>query len=85
MRDDMVRASLDDLRGEIDISAATTAWKQALDASAWDESPVWVHGDLSSGNLVALDGRLSAVIDFGGAGRRRPRLRPGGRVGPVQR
>lgn len=27
--------------------------------------PVWVHGDLSPGNLPTVDGRLSAVIDFG--------------------
>ena len=27
--------------------------------------PVWLHGDLHSGNLLAERGRLSAVIDFG--------------------
>lgn len=27
--------------------------------------PVWVHGDLAQGNLLAVDGHLSAVIDFG--------------------
>jgi aminoglycoside phosphotransferase (APT) family kinase protein len=26
---------------------------------------VWVHGDLLPGNLLVVDGRLSAVIDFG--------------------
>jgi len=26
---------------------------------------VWLHGDLQAGNLLAVDGRLSAVIDFG--------------------
>jgi aminoglycoside phosphotransferase (APT) family kinase protein len=26
---------------------------------------VWVHGDLAPGNLLCVDGRLSAVIDFG--------------------
>ena len=26
---------------------------------------VWIHGDLQSGNLLAQQGRLSAVIDFG--------------------
>lgn len=29
---------------------------------------MWIHGDLSAGNLLAVDGRLSAVIDFGGLG-----------------
>lgn len=26
---------------------------------------VWVHGDLEAGNLIASDGRLTAVIDWG--------------------
>jgi len=26
---------------------------------------VWVHGDVSIGNLLVQEGRLSAVIDFG--------------------
>ena len=29
------------------------------------EPPVWLHGDLQAGNLLARDGRLSGVIDFG--------------------
>ena len=33
---------------------------------AWDGPEVWVHGDLLPGNLLVVDGRLSAVIDFGG-------------------
>jgi aminoglycoside phosphotransferase (APT) family kinase protein len=31
----------------------------------WPGAPVWVHADLSPGNLLIADGRLSAVIDFG--------------------
>src|SRR5439155_14751042 len=27
--------------------------------------PVWIHGDLTPGNLLVEQGRLSAVIDFG--------------------
>jgi aminoglycoside phosphotransferase (APT) family kinase protein len=27
--------------------------------------PVWIHGDLQSDNLLAQQGRISAVIDFG--------------------
>ncbi|MGR3290649.1 MAG: phosphotransferase, partial [Paracoccaceae bacterium] len=48
----------------------TAAWTSARDASAWQGAPVWLHGDLHPGNLLAVDGRLSAVIDFGllGAG-----------------
>lgn len=26
---------------------------------------MWIHGDVSAGNLLVKDGRLNAVIDFG--------------------
>jgi aminoglycoside phosphotransferase (APT) family kinase protein len=34
-------------------------------STAWKNQPVWVHGDISAGNLLVNDGKLSAVIDFG--------------------
>ena len=34
-------------------------------ASTWTGPPVWVHGDVTASNLLVLDGRLAAVIDFG--------------------
>ncbi len=34
----------------------------------WNRAPVWFHGDLLPGNLLFNQGRLSAVIDFGGLG-----------------
>ncbi len=42
------------------------SWEESLDAPGWDGDEVWVHGDLLPGNLLVVDGRLSAVIDFGG-------------------
>jgi aminoglycoside phosphotransferase (APT) family kinase protein len=68
MRDSQVRAAVDALHGSIDTGAATAAWEAALQAPAWTGPPVWIHGDLSPGNLLAVRGRLSAVIDFGGLG-----------------
>lgn len=53
------------LKGEIDTDAATTLWNDALE-STWIRPPVWIHGDVSAGNLLVQRGRLSAVIDFGG-------------------
>jgi aminoglycoside phosphotransferase (APT) family kinase protein len=69
-RDDATRTALESLRDEIDVEAALALWNVALAAPACDRPPVWVHGDLQAGNLLATDGRLSAVIDFGclGAG-----------------
>lgn len=65
-RDAGTRDAIAALRGTLDAGAATAAWEAALRVPAWDRPPVWVHGDLQSGNLIAARGRLSAVIDFGG-------------------
>ncbi|NNF65634.1 MAG: aminoglycoside phosphotransferase family protein [Acidimicrobiia bacterium] len=64
--DDVVRQSLSELDDRIGVAAATESWQQSLAASPWHHDEVWVHGDLLPGNLLAVDGRLSAVIDFGG-------------------
>ncbi|MFB6809179.1 aminoglycoside phosphotransferase family protein [Streptomyces sp. NPDC056387] len=65
-----VRAAIRDLGadGTHDAGAATAAWEAALRVPQWDGPPVWLHGDLLPGNLLARRGRLSAVIDFGCVG-----------------
>jgi aminoglycoside phosphotransferase (APT) family kinase protein len=61
-----VRARIAALDGRVDTAGLTAVWEAALSAApAWDGRPVWIHGDLTPGNLLAVDGRLSAVIDFG--------------------
>ena len=45
----------------------TEVWEAAL-ATTWHGSPVWIHGDVSAGNLLVRGGRLSSVIDFGQLG-----------------
>jgi aminoglycoside phosphotransferase (APT) family kinase protein len=47
---------------------ALAAWDQALETPPFTGTPVWIHGDLLRPNLLVRDGRLSAVIDFGGVG-----------------
>ena len=64
-RDAATRAAISILGGLFDAAALTAAWDAALQAPEWHDPPVWIHGDLQSGNLLALNGRLSAVIDFG--------------------
>jgi len=64
--DEQVRQSIAQLGDRIDSDAALRSWEESLDAPAWDGDEVWVHGDLLPGNLLVVDGRLSAVIDFGG-------------------
>jgi aminoglycoside phosphotransferase (APT) family kinase protein len=58
------REIIQELAGEVDTNAATRVWQAALETT-WHGPPVWVHGDVASGNLLIKDGRLSAVIDFG--------------------
>lgn len=64
-RDAGTRASIEALRETIDADAATAAWDAALRVPEWRGDPVWVHGDLDARNLIAVEGVLSAVIDFG--------------------
>ncbi len=63
--DRQTRQALADLTGRVDVPAATAVWRAAL-ASQWPGAAVWIHGDVSPANLLVTDGRLSAVIDFGG-------------------
>jgi aminoglycoside phosphotransferase (APT) family kinase protein len=65
VRDAGTREAIAACDGLIDTHAATLAWEAALAAPAWRGPPVWLHGDLQSGNLLAVKRRLSAVIDFG--------------------
>jgi aminoglycoside phosphotransferase (APT) family kinase protein len=64
-RDAQTRQAIAALEGMIDTKAATAVWEAALELPAWSGAPVWLHGDLQSGNLLAVDGELTAVIDFG--------------------
>ena len=55
------------LKDRLDTKAATEVWDLAL-KTTWDRPPVWLHGDVSAGNLLIHEGRLRAIIDFGMVG-----------------
>ena len=38
------------------------------ESDAWHGRPVWFHGDLSYLNLLARDGTLCGVVDWGACG-----------------
>ncbi|MFF5532705.1 aminoglycoside phosphotransferase family protein [Streptomyces cinerochromogenes] len=65
--DARVRPRIEALKraGLVDAGLVTEVWEAALAAPAWDRPPVWIHGDLDAANLLARDGSLSGVIDFG--------------------
>lgn len=65
--DETLRDSLATLGGSVDADRVRTLWTAARDAR-WDGTPSWFHGDVARGNLLQVDGRLAAVIDFGTCG-----------------
>ena len=67
-RDHETRRWIERARGMVDVRAVTAVWEDALWAPAWDGPPVWLHGDLASGNLLVRDDRISAVIDWATVG-----------------
>jgi aminoglycoside phosphotransferase (APT) family kinase protein len=67
-RDVQTRSAIENLHGIIDTYALTRVWDAALRIEPWCKPPVWIHGDLHAGNLLVENGRLAAVIDFGGLG-----------------
>jgi aminoglycoside phosphotransferase (APT) family kinase protein len=53
---------------DFDLDTASRVWDEAmtLPGIAQAGSPRWFHGDLLAENLLVRDGRLAAVLDFGG-------------------
>lgn len=72
--DDDTRSAIRDLdaAGILDASRATALVDEAAGLPRWDGAPVWLHADLLPGNLLTVDGRLTAVIDFGCLGTGEP-------------
>lgn len=67
-RDEPTRAAIAASEKLVDTAAVTAVWDDALRIPPWTGPPTWAHADLSPGNLLVRDGRLTAVIDWGGAG-----------------
>lgn len=63
--DQGAREQIAKLAGIIDANKAISLWELAC-VTQWNKPPVWVHGDFAIGNILMLESKLSAVIDFGG-------------------
>ena len=48
-----------------DYSALEHIWFRAEAGPSWDGPPVWLHGDLHAANIIVVDGRIGAVVDWG--------------------
>lgn len=53
------------LEALIDTPRVLRVWDELRATPVWDGPPLWLHGDLHPSNMLTLDGRLSAIIDFG--------------------
>jgi len=62
--DEETQRSIGILKGDIDSDAVMSLWSDAV-TPAWSGPPVWVHGDVATGNLLVKESKLCAVIDFG--------------------
>jgi len=61
-RDEVVRARL---AGHPAHDALLAAWDDGLAAPGWRGPAVWLHGDPHPANLLAAEGHLAAILDFG--------------------
>ena len=54
----------------LDLDEVSRVWRDAmrLPDAHFASSPRWYHGDLFAENLLVRDGRLTAILDFGGLG-----------------
>ncbi len=65
--DTEIRSAIKQLKNYIDVKTVTGIWERAI-RTRWQNEPVWIHGDMSTDNLLLKEDRLTAVIDFGGLG-----------------
>ena len=63
-RDRWVREAL----ARVAAPGAVELWEEAMVAPEWEQPPVWIHCDLDRRNVLARDGRLAAVLDWGSVG-----------------
>jgi aminoglycoside phosphotransferase (APT) family kinase protein len=69
-RDGAVRDAL----ARVEAPGALELWEEASAAPAWEGRLVWLHADLDARNVLARDGRLTGVIDWGCCGAGDPAL-----------
>jgi aminoglycoside phosphotransferase (APT) family kinase protein len=66
--DAVTREAIGAASGVVDGDGALAVWEASVESPAWTGTPVWIHADLLRPNVLVVDGRLRAVLDWGGAG-----------------
>lgn len=67
-RDGEVRAAIAQMANIMDTRYAARAWDKLREVSPWPHRPALIHGDLLPANILVEQGRIAAIIDFGGMG-----------------
>lgn len=62
--DQDTKTYIHDVSSDICVDSVLSVWNRALD-TPWKRSPVWIHGDLETTNILVSENKLTAVIDFG--------------------
>jgi aminoglycoside phosphotransferase (APT) family kinase protein len=63
--DEGVRTQIAQVSTIIDVHKAIQLWENAC-KTRWHKNSVWIHGDFAIGNMLMKNGKLAAIIDFGG-------------------
>jgi aminoglycoside phosphotransferase (APT) family kinase protein len=71
-RDAQTRTAIAQIGDEFDPLRLLKIWDKCLGAPPHEGPPAVIHGDLSPSNLLACDGRLAGVLDWGGLARGDP-------------
>jgi len=67
-REKEVLQSIPLLKELYDTNLLKELWESASSAPHWKRDPVWIHGDLHAGNLLAMEKKIVGVVDWGLAG-----------------
>jgi aminoglycoside phosphotransferase (APT) family kinase protein len=59
------RLPRDAIRERFDVDRLAALWSSLTSVGDWRGEPCWCHGDLHPFNLLARDGQLVAVLDWG--------------------
>ena len=63
--DHIARNAIDALGDVFDKADLLHIWEQAMDVPPWTGPPQWIHGDIHAANIVARNGHIAGIIDFG--------------------
>lgn len=66
--DEEVKKSIPLLKELYDEKLISELWEFTSNVPLWEHDPVWIHGDLHSGNLLAKEKKIVGVVDWGLAG-----------------